>query len=79
MNKRNSQYWVNRLADPRLLDIEEMAEIFDRAVGTIRRQLGKGTFPIEPRIRAKRTPTKWSPLDVQAWLANPKAKHGGAR
>lgn len=71
--------WLDRLRDPRLLRIEEMSQIFHRAIPTIRRQIADGSFEIEPRVRAARKPTLWSPGDVQRWLDKEPVRRGGAR
>jgi predicted DNA-binding transcriptional regulator AlpA len=52
----------------RMLDINELAEILDLSVQTIRNQLCKGTFPIPPKKIGGAL--RWDIRDVEKYLDN---------
>ncbi len=71
--------WTKRLDDPRMLDIYEVAEIWQMSFQGVQRQVVEGRFPVMPRQGSQGVRMLWSTFDIKNYLTTPPPKRGGVR
>jgi phage terminase Nu1 subunit (DNA packaging protein) len=64
---------VPDISQPRMVDLAEVAILFDRSPATVKKQVQHGLFPVEPRQKGKGVDLLWSSADLQRYFVDPKA------